>query len=195
MGRHWHGNSPRGRFISGNGCPRCAKDDARASKLETEVFTLLGFVLGRGERDVPVPGDRRMWLDMLFTLEYGLRLGIEYDGAYWHKDREESDERKTWRITGSRLAHEVVRIREEPLEAIGHYDVVVPPRATAGVIAQTVLLHLGHHGLLPGPSLEDATTGLLAAARELLDEHQLRCEDCVKVLAYMTRYRSTLRRI
>ncbi|GHH70365.1 hypothetical protein GCM10017772_16880 [Promicromonospora soli] len=188
MGRHWHGNSPRGRFVSGNGCPRCAKDDARASKLETEVFTLLSFVLGRGERDIPVPGDRRMWLDMLFTHEYGPRLGIEYDGAYWHKDREESDERKTWRIIDSGLAHEVVRIREEPLEVIGRYDIVVPPHATAGVIAQTVLLHLQHHGLLYTPNMWDATTGLLTAARERLDERHLRCEDCINVLASAARY-------
>ncbi|KQT96597.1 hypothetical protein [Sanguibacter sp. Leaf3] len=152
------------------------------------MFTLLGFILGRGERDVPVPRDRRMWLDMLFTTGYGPRLGIEYDGAYWHRGREASDERKTWHIIDSGLAHEVIRIREEPLEVIGRYDIVVPPRATAGVIAQTVLLHLQHHGLQNTPNLWNETTGLLTAAHERLDEKHLRCQDCIKVLAAAARY-------
>lgn len=60
-----------------------AGDEPRSSKLESDMFTLMAFVLDSEERGVAVPTDRRMALDMRFHGRGELPTGIEYDAAYW----------------------------------------------------------------------------------------------------------------
>lgn len=96
----------RGRFRSGCVCGGNGRTpDPRTSNLETTVFNVLDFVLGCGQQDVPVPFDGRMNLDMLFAAATGYRLGVEYDGAYWHSGRENCDWRKSDRLVGTGFAH------------------------------------------------------------------------------------------
>jgi very-short-patch-repair endonuclease len=51
-----------------------------------------------------------------------LNIGIEFDGSYWHKDKNDLDKLKTNNL--KREGFEIIRIREEPLEAITEIDIV-----------------------------------------------------------------------
>lgn len=65
------------------------------SKLEGQIFTLLDYVLGPGKHDwrSQVCG-RWVQIDMVFTLPDDRALVVEYDGARWHRSKEERDWRK-----------------------------------------------------------------------------------------------------
>jgi very-short-patch-repair endonuclease len=52
-----------------------------------------------------------------------LNLIIEYDGAYWHKQKEEIDYRKTMILENAGWT--VIRIREKPLPKIRDMDIIV----------------------------------------------------------------------
>lgn len=112
--------------------------------METTIFNVLDFVLGCGKQDVQVPFDGRMNLDMLFEGDAGFRLGVEYDGAYWHEGREPQDSWKRYRLIEHGFVHEVLRIREQPLILLGPLDISVPRSAGGQEIAMNVLAHLGH---------------------------------------------------
>lgn len=156
---------------------------ARTSGVETTVFTVLDFVLGCGRQDVPVPFDGRMNLDMLFQASTGFRLGVEYDGAYWHAGRERSDAWKTERLLRSEFVHDVLRIREEPLEALGPLDIVVPRGASGQEIAMTVLAHLQHTVV---SAFDDAVAERiylnLSRPGRAVDPSRVRCRPCRRML-------------
>jgi len=67
-------------------------------------------------------------------------LVFEYDGSFWHQDREDRDRRKTEDLTNSGWT--VLRIRERPLSPLQSHDVVVtdyePVPEVVGKILQTV---------------------------------------------------------
>jgi hypothetical protein len=71
----------------------CALTGSQAtSKLQGEIFTLLDYVLGSGKCDVQTwAGARQLRIDMVFALRDGWMLAVEYDGAYWHRGKEERD--------------------------------------------------------------------------------------------------------
>ena len=144
MGRN---NRPSGRYqaICGDGfC--AASDNPGRSKIEGQIFTLLDFVLGGGRDD----SDLRRWsaqlvkVDMLFQdpAKQPL-LVVEYDGAYFHRDREERDYSKAMRINRM-LDVPVIRIREAPLQCLTPWDLVISPRAKAEECCRLLLLHLLH---------------------------------------------------
>ena len=51
-----------------------------------------------------------------------LKLGIEFDGNYWHKDKEALDKLKTEKLEGE--GFEIFRVREEPLKRIFEDDIM-----------------------------------------------------------------------
>ncbi|MCG7633225.1 hypothetical protein MHN80_12985 [Gordonia McavH-238-E] len=177
--------SSRGRYIRGDRCANCLGDEPRTSKLESEVFTLLGFVLGHGERDIRLPSDARMHLDMRFLLPDGRMLGFEYDGAYWHSGKEDADQRKAYRVLQDRLACVVIRIREQPLAALAREDVVVPYGSSASVITAVTLVHLCHLGLVDDPTAHRVETMIGVLGERLADE-ELLCDDCWDLNAQLT---------
>lgn len=118
------------------------------SKLEADIFNLLDLALGPGVNDATVPsavGGAR--LDMLFPHD-GAALVVEYDGAFFHQDRADTDRRKAHvlRQGQSNLGWNVhvLRIRERPLRRLHPHDVVVPARPTAQQCARVTMLHLLH---------------------------------------------------
>jgi hypothetical protein len=56
-----------------------------------------------------------------------ISVAVEYDGSFWHRDKEESDLAKTAHLLSCGLR--VIRVRENPLQALGEYDVVIPVRS------------------------------------------------------------------
>ncbi|WP_329353797.1 zinc-ribbon domain-containing protein [Streptomyces anulatus] len=129
------------RHVAGTGCPRCGKKGV--SRREQEIFTALRERLpalvspGSVSRHEPPQGCRRLrsWrVDML--LPAAQPVAVEYDGAYWHKDRIGKDQEKTTDLMAS--GHIVIRIREQPLPAITPHDIICTPDQQADVIAELV---------------------------------------------------------
>ncbi len=50
------------------------------------------------------------------------RLGIEFDGCFWHKNKEQRDEKKNIKL--GQHGVKIIRVREEPLERISDLDVI-----------------------------------------------------------------------
>lgn len=170
----------RGRFRTGCACGRTGVlPTARTSGVETTVFNVLDFVLGCGRQDVPVPFDGRMNLDMLFHAQTGFRLGVEYDGAYWHTGRERNDAWKAERLLTSGFVHEVLRIREHPLERLGPLDIVVPRGASGQEIATVALAHIQHTVASAfGDAAEERIFLNVSRPGRTLDLRRVRCGGC-----------------
>jgi hypothetical protein len=106
----------------GHGCERCSGDSV--SQVELRIFAELQYVLAKHfeeiEHDVRLsaPPGPRLRVDMRFG-----RIVVEYDGAYWHRNRLISDVRKTERLTHA--GYRVLRVREHPLPLITDNDVAV----------------------------------------------------------------------
>ncbi|MFE9121456.1 zinc-ribbon domain-containing protein [Streptomyces sp. NPDC007172] len=129
------------RHVAGTGCPRCGKKGV--SRREQEIFTALREHLpalaspGSVPRCEPPQAGRRLrsWrVDML--LPGAPPVAVEYDGAYWHKDRIGKDQEKAADLTAS--GHIVIRIREQPLPNITPHDIVCTPDQPADAIAELV---------------------------------------------------------
>ena len=87
----------------GTGCPKCCLQ--QTSKIEGELFRHLSEEFGDAEQGVRVG---RWSVDVLIPKQ---KVVVEYDGTYWHQDREQHDTRKTLDLL--KLGYRVVRIREQ----------------------------------------------------------------------------------
>lgn len=72
------------------------------------------------------------------------RIIVEYDGAYYHRDRSAQDCRQTRKLNGA--GYRVVRVREAPLKPLGPHDVTVPDPSTPVERAKAVLAKLADLG-------------------------------------------------
>lgn len=174
----------RGRFRTGSPCGGGRAPEERTSRLETTVFNVLAFVLSGGSQDVRVPFDGRMNLDMLFEAQSGFRLGIEYDGAYWHAGKRRSDLSKTRRLVDSGLVHELIRVREDPLDLLGPLDLSVRHGSSGLEVAQSTILHL-HHTVADafGSAVVQHVDYQVFRIRSVVNMDQIRCDDCLKALS------------
>ena len=89
--------------VQGNNCPKCS--GAQTSKFEFRLLTELQSVLGKVEHRKKIGGDE---IDVY--LPY-YKLGIEYDGGYYHKDRVDKDREKNRRLKKSGIS--IIRVREQ----------------------------------------------------------------------------------
>lgn len=97
----------------GTSCPVCT---SKSSRLEVRVFCELKSVFqdvvwrarpNGVEVDVYLPGER---------------IGIEIDGSYWHRHREDDDRNKQRQLASRGVT--LIRVREKPLQRIGMNDVL-----------------------------------------------------------------------
>jgi hypothetical protein len=173
----------QGRFVASCSEGFCRGQTASGtSGLERGIFDILNFVIGGGRHDVPLPRDRRMRADMIFALRNGFAFAVEYDGAFWHLKSFQRDIRKSYMLRAS-VAHEVIRIREQPLEPTTDLDVVVPCKPTAALCARLTLAHLLHTLSLhfdyeTVKRIEHA----LQASGAVLPPGMIGCVDCRKTL-------------
>jgi len=175
------GGTRRGRFRGSCLCGGGRQVAPRTSAIETTIFNVLDFMLGGGEQDVMAPHDRRVYLDMRFTSSQGYRLGVEYDGAYWHRGREESDNRKSERLIDHHVVHDVMRIREAPLHRLGRLDLRVPRGVTGKEAAPLVLLHLVH-SVAPhfGWEAQERIEGVLRMPARPINDDRVHCRECAR---------------
>ena len=66
-----------------------------------------------------------------------LQLLIEYDGAYWHRNKAEKDIEKTTFM--EEAGWKVIRVREQPLESIHKNDVMTHPSMNTKTVADLVI--------------------------------------------------------
>jgi hypothetical protein len=71
-----------------------------------------------------------------------LNLGIEFDGAYWHKDNEDLDKLKTEQL--NQLGFDIVRIRQKPLKQIFMSDILVNKKFDGKYITDMVLKYINN---------------------------------------------------
>ncbi len=118
---------------NGSGCPDCTLTprSAQEIRLAHELSALVDFDLeahklrlGGRSRDVDIVVDE-------------LRLVVEFDGAYWHRNKADNDLNKTRQL--EEAGWKVIRVRERPLESIHENDVMVAPLAPAKDVADLVL--------------------------------------------------------
>ncbi len=155
------------------------------SVAESSIFAILNFVFGTGVRNHRVGGRYELRADMLF--EIGERAGhllvIEYDGAYWHRDREETDLKKICETRSLSGHHDVMRLRQEPLRRLHPADVSFPRRADAMTCARLALLHIAHRSrpFLPGEDTLRKIYSFLAFGAIPLSDAVISCDACCEL--------------
>jgi hypothetical protein len=124
----------------GVGCPFC--DLKPRSYMEVRLAYELEAVLPIDHTVdrilIPAPdrrsGNRRISVDIVAP---SLRLVVEVDGSWWHREKQRQDQAKSLALTSAGWT--VIRVREYPLEPVGPNDVVVPQRCDSFQLATKTL--------------------------------------------------------
>lgn len=112
-------------------CPFCWK---HTSIPEFQLLAELELVFGHVARRRKFSG---LEVD-LFIEKY--QIGIEYDGSYWHRDKEKRDQKKRDGLT--RLGIKLVRVREEPLKKLAELDVLTSARGLTKAVVDELLSNI-----------------------------------------------------
>lgn len=119
QGHSWE-TTATSRVRLATGCPQCWSGWRRSLPeiaLQYELERLLPFPVF-GDSEVRTPTEA--WhVDVLCT---GLRIIVEYDGSYWHRDGLQRDLRKTQDLMSAGWI--VIRVRQAPLQMVGRWDVL-----------------------------------------------------------------------
>lgn len=76
-------------------------------RILTELMSVFENVVSRNRVD-------GLEIDILLP---DFKIGIEYDGAYWHAHKEEQDKNKNLAL--EKLGYSIIRVREKPLKSLG----------------------------------------------------------------------------
>ena len=128
---------------SGSGCPICTMTPRSAQ--EIRLAHELGAVIDLDLNKHKIRTTRRI-IDADIVVDQ-LNTIVEFDGAYWHRDKKERDLKKTTELEDSGWI--VVRVREKPLTKIHKNDVLVNNHGPIKEIADRVLAKLVQKTLLP----------------------------------------------
>lgn len=95
---------------NGNGCKRCSIGN-RSSYPEQALFKYIKMIFPESENLYPIPnGSSNLEVDILIK---NLKVVIEYDGYYFHKEKLDKDVEKTKKLNS--MNYKVIRVREEGL--------------------------------------------------------------------------------
>ena len=115
----------------GNNCPFCWK---HTSIPEFRLIAELEYIFGSVVRRSKFSGSEvDIYIDRY-------QIGIEYDGAYWHKGKESRDKKKEELL--SFLGIILIRVREEPLEIISERDVLTSQRGLKKNVINEILMEM-----------------------------------------------------
>lgn len=111
---HSYQTSPGARTgAKGTGCPTCSPS---TSSPEIRVFCELSYLFPDAQQRAKLEGvELDVWVP-------SLDMGVEYDGAHWHRNKQKSDARKNQilELAGIKL----LRIRVKPLKKLRPHDVL-----------------------------------------------------------------------
>lgn len=116
---------------SGSGCPFCWK---HTSAPEYRLLSELEIVFKKVIRRRKFSG---LEVD-IFIEKY--QIGIEYDGSYWHKNREARDLKKQERLAS--LGIMLIRVRESPLTNLSELDVISSARGLEKKVIDELLVNI-----------------------------------------------------
>ncbi len=119
------------RTMGKNSCPYCSK---QTSQLEIRLYCELKAILNGVEWRQKIDGFE---IDILLKTQ---SIGIEVDGYYWHKNRQEPDRKKQQSIESQGIT--LIRIREKPLKILGAYDVLYEQKDSEKKIIKSLLKNL-----------------------------------------------------
>jgi len=122
---------------NGKNCPFCTLTPQSKQEL-TITFELIQFF-----KDINPKGFKTIVKGKLWSIDIyipQLKLGIEFDGSYWHKDKLALDKLKTEKIEDDGI--EIFRIREEPLPRIFYDDIMSKQPFDAKQLTNDVLTQI-----------------------------------------------------
>ncbi len=108
------------RTAAQSNCPFCTI--APRSRIEIIIAFELAALLPIDVDDHKIRVRKRI-LDVDIILRQD-KIVIEFDGSYWHREREHADQQKTLLLTGA--GWHVVRLRQRPLKRLTANDILVP---------------------------------------------------------------------
>jgi very-short-patch-repair endonuclease len=149
-----------GSRVRGAGCPFCSN---QSSVPEVRILSELEFIFpeiisrhkeGKTEIDLFIPS---------------LRVGVEYDGSYFHKAKEEKDKAKTQTLLDEGI--HLIRARELPLKRLSNLDIEVSQKGVTKKDIDSILKNILQ------AAADSATTEILTKAEEYLQSRGFTNED------------------
>ncbi len=115
---HVWATAPRYRTYRKSNCPDCHIPNQSFQEI-TICFELMTFfkIDPSGSR-IKTKNGQHWWVDIFID---ELKLCIEYDGWYWHKNKFDLDKRKTESLVSN--DYNVIRVRENPLKRLLDTDI------------------------------------------------------------------------
>jgi hypothetical protein len=107
------------RSLRDYGCPFCTLTPQSKQEL-TITFELIKFFKDINPKGFKTRVNGKLWSIDIYIPQ--LKLGIEFDGSYWHKDKRALDKLKTEKLEED--GFEIFRVREEPLKRIFEDDIM-----------------------------------------------------------------------
>jgi very-short-patch-repair endonuclease len=118
-------------------CPYC--DLTPQSKQElTITFELIQFFKDINPKGFKTRVKGKLWSIDIYIPQ--LKLGIEFDGSYWHKDKRALDKLKTEQLEDE--GFEIFRVRQEPLKRIFDNDIMSKQPFNAKQVANDILTQI-----------------------------------------------------
>ena len=100
-------------------CPFCTLTPQSKQEL-TITFELIRIFNDINPRGFKTRLTGKLWSIDIYIPQ--LKLGIEFDGSYWHKNKEDLDKLKTIQLVEE--GFDIIRVREEPLGKIFDNDII-----------------------------------------------------------------------
>ena len=130
-----------GKRVSDQNCPFCTLTPQSKQEL-TITFELIKFFKDINPKGFKTRVKGKLWSIDIYIPQ--LKLGIEFDGSYWHKDNEAKDKLKTVQLEDE--GFEIFRVREEPLKRIFDTDIMSkqpfnPKQLTNDILAQIMKMY------------------------------------------------------
>ena len=165
FGHEWE-SSISNRTSSQSGCPVCSP---QTSRLELRIYTEIKSIFPNTARRQKHAGKE---CDVYIP---ELRLAIEIDGGYWHREKLEKDKEKNLAL--KKIGISVLRIREIGLPQIDSSDITFKPKDSTTEILHNCLRQIA----LTQLSLQDAS-----AIERYLSDGSLRADQAYQVLIAAT---------
>ena len=121
----------------GKDCPFCTLTPQSKQEL-TITFELIQFFNDINPKGFKTRIDGKLYSIDIYIPQ--LKLGVEFDGSYWHKDNEAKDKLKTVQLEDE--GFEVFRVRQEPLKRIFDDDIMSKQPFNAKKVTNDILTQI-----------------------------------------------------
>ena len=118
-------------------CPFCTLTPQSRQEL-TITFELLQFFEDINPKGFKTRVKGKLWSIDIYIPQ--LKLGVEFDGSYWHKDKRALDKLKTENLEEE--GFEIFRVREEPLKRIFDDDIMSKQPFNAKQVTNDILTQI-----------------------------------------------------